>query len=291
MTDETSQNLGLSIAEIKLLEEPIEVTPKPETKSNRGRQKSGKYVDYNEASEFIKGEMIPSRTKYYEWWDRHKPKDIPKFAHRIYRNEWKGWNEFLGNDNTFGIHNVSRWRPYEEAMMYVHSLSLTSYAQWMEYCKEDKIPKDIPARPDTVYPKWRTWKHWLGNKAIEAIEAKREAEGRTQVYYIIHEQGVPENVLTFGLEPNGVRGLKDRWDREQFTIIRAFWYDRNEAEYVTNVVNSLSVKYLGEDRQRIVPNYWEIIYYLEQKLDRINLRSAYQTSAELKRTGEIELVE
>ena len=107
MTNEKpSPNMGLSIEEIKLLDEPngaIEETDK----KRRGRQKTGKYVDYEEASAFVKGELINSRTKYYEWWDRHKPKDIPKFAHRAYRHEWKGWNAFLGNENSFGIHNIS----------------------------------------------------------------------------------------------------------------------------------------------------------------------------------------
>jgi hypothetical protein len=277
--------LGSSIAEIKLFDEPnngdhIERPEKPK----RGRKKTGKYVEYHEAKAFIHGELIQSRTKYYEWWERHKPKDIPKYPYRIYQLEWESWNVFLGNENTFGIHNANKWRSYEEAMIYIHSLNIASYTDWLTFCKEDKIPEDIPARPDLVYPKWRTWNHWLGNKAVEAVEAKREAEGKNQIYYIIHEQGVPENVLTFGVEPSGASGLKERWDREQFTIVRAFWYNREEADYITNVVHQLSNSYLGEERQRIVPNYWEIIYYLEQKLDRANLKAAYQTSAALKRT-------
>lgn len=281
-------NIGLSINEIKLLDEPNEANPDEQpVKKTRGRKNTGKYVSYEEACEFIKGELIQSRSKYFEWFDRHKPKDIPRFPYRIYHKEWIGWNEYLGNNNTFGTHNVGKWRSYEEAMMYVHTLDIINYTQWIECCKADKIPDDIPSRPDLIYPKWRTWNHWLGNKVAEAIEAKREADGRIQIYYIIHEVGVPENVLTFGIEPNGLSGLKDRWDRERFTIIRAFWYDRNEAEYINNVVGNLSSQYLGEDRQRIVPNFWEVIYYLEQKLDRANLKNVQQTSSDIKRTIDI----
>ena len=273
---------GLSISEIQLFEEPQEGLVNYPGKKKRGRQKTDKYVSYDEASAFIKGELIQSRDKYYEWFDRHKPKDIPKYPYRIYQHEWQGWNSFLGNTNTFGLHNSGKWRPYEEAMMFVHSQGLASYAEWTEYCKSGNLPADIPPRPDLTYTKWRTWNHWLGNKYIEALEAKRQAEGKTQIYYIIHEPGTPENVLTFGIEPAGVSGFREKWEREHFTIIRAFWYDRNEADYINAVVAQLSSTYQGDEKQRIVPNFWEVVYYLEQKLDRVNLKLAYQTTSELR---------
>ncbi len=284
------QTTGLSIHEIKLFEEPIAVEPPPE-KKKRGRKSSGKYVSFTEARAFIRGELIQSRTKYFEWWARNKPSDIPRFPYRIYAKEWVSWNDFLGNNNnSFGHHNVAKWRPYDEAMMFVHLLEIESYTKWLEYCKSGNLPSDIPSRPDLVYTtRWRTWNHWLGNRATEAIDAKREAEGRTQVYFIVHETGTPENVLTFGIEPSGVSGFKARWERDNFNIIRIFWYDRNEAEYINKVVNHFSSVYLGEDRQRIVPNFWEIVYYLEQRLEKIDINKAFQTSASL-RNGEIHLL-
>jgi hypothetical protein len=267
---------GLTLEELKLLDEPLPGIIKPIKPTNRGRKKSGKYVEYLVAKDFVRGELIQSRAAYEEWWSRHKPKDIPRFPHRIYVSEWIGWNEFLGNSNIFGIHNLRNWRPYEEAIKFIHSLQIVSYAKWMEQCKDGKLPNDIPTRPDLVYAKWRTWNHWLGNRPIEAIEAQRAIDKRSQVYYIIHEHGLPENILTFGMDTMGVASFKQKWEREHFTIIRAFWYDRDEAEYISNVVNSLSVSYLGDDRQRIVPNFWEIVYHLEQKLDRVNLQKSFE---------------
>lgn len=269
---------GLTLEELKLLDEPLPGTTKPPKVSAapRGRRKSGKYVEFLQAKEFVQGELIQSRAGYEEWWSRHKPKDIPRFPHRIYASEWGGWNNFLGNNNTFGLDNLRSWRSYEEALTYVHSLQLPSYTKWMEFCKDGKLPKDIPTRPDLIYTSWRTWNHWLGNRPVEAIEAKREVDKRSQVYYIIHETGLPENILTFGIDPAGVSSFKQKWDREQFTIIRAFWYDRDEAEYIKKVVHHLSSSYLGDERQRVVPNFWEIVYHLEQKLDRINLQKTTQ---------------
>lgn len=250
--------------EIKNLEEPIYFPPnyKP-----RGRPKNQNYLSYEEAREFMLSEMIPSRNKYYEWWDRNKPKAIPRFPYRVYK-EWTSWNDFLGTKNEFGIRYGRIWRPLEEAAMYVHKLKIETYAKWMEYCKENTLPNDIPARPDLVYANWKTWGHWLGNRPAEALDAIREAQ-KLQVYYLIHEQGVPENIITFGVETAGPTVFKERWQREQFDILRMYWYEQEQAPRIKNILDALSTTYLDNDRQRICPNVWEINYYLELTLQRI----------------------
>lgn len=255
----------LELEEIRNLEEPI-YEPKAEGKT-RGRPKNENYIPYVEAREFIHGELIPSRKKYHEWWDRNKPKAIPRYPYRVYK-DWVSWNDFLGTDNEFGVRVGRQWRPMDEAITWVHSLKIESYPKWMEWCKENTLPDDIPARPDLVYNNWRTWNHWLGNRPIEALEAIREAR-KLAVYYIIHIPGVPENVFTFGMDPVGPTSFKERWEREKFTIIRMFWYEPEQAERVKHILESLSSPYLGDDKQRICPNFWEINYHLELTLQRI----------------------
>ena len=256
----------MDLEDIKNLEEPIYMPP---LQKPRGRPKNENYIPYEEAREFIRGEMIPSRNKFHEWWDRNKPKSIPRFPYRVYTDKWVSWNDFLGTDNEFGLRVGKSWRQLEEAAMWVHKLKIESYGKWMEYCKANTLPEDIPARPDLVYSGWKTWGHWLGNKPVEAIEAVREAQ-KLQIYYIYHEQGVPENVLNFGVDSIGPSNFKERWEREKFTIIKMFWYDPNEAGEVKKIIDYFSTPYLGDDRQRIVPNIWEIVYYLQMKLETIH---------------------
>jgi len=256
----------MSLDEIKNLEEPIYMPP---LQKHRGRPKNENYIPFEEAREFIRGEMIPSRNKFHEWWERNKPKAIPRFPYRVYTTEWISWNDFLGTDNEFGVRVGKNWRQIDEAAMWVHTLKIESYGKWLEYCKDNTLPADIPARPDLVYASWKTWNHWLGNKPVEAMEAVREAQ-KIQIYYIIHEPGVPENVLNFGIDTIGPSSFKDRWQREHFTIVKLFWYDPAEALEVKKVVEYFSTPYLGDERQRIVPNVWEIVWYLQMRLDMIN---------------------
>lgn len=256
----------MELEEIANLEEPIyqKVIHKPKS----GRPKNTNYISYAEAREFVVDELIPSRNKYLEWWDRNKPKSIPRFPYRVYKNEWIGWNEFLGNDNEFGLNVGRAWRPLEEAVVWVHKLKIESYTKWMEYARTNTLPNDIPARPDLVYSSWKTWMHWLGNRPIEALNVIKEAQ-KIQIYYIIHERDVPENVFTFGVETMGQTALKERWERENFDIVRLFWYEADKLPEIKRILDGLSSTYLGLDKQRICPNVWEINYYLELTLQRI----------------------
>lgn len=246
-----------------------------------GRKRNENWLSWDEAKEFIRSEMIPSRSKYAEWWDRNKPKALPRFPYRVYTKEWKGWNDFLGNENEFQK-NTKNWRPLDEAVLLVHKLKIESSSQWMEWCKMQRkagtMPKDIPARPDLVYDKWRSWNHWLGNKPAEALEAKQQAQ-RVAIYYITHDKSVPENVFDFGVEMGGISALKDRWEREHFDIVKLFWYDQSKGNTIKQLVDALSVPYLGYDRQRVTPNVWELIWMLQVHLDSVTKEqlSAYAT--------------
>lgn len=247
-----------------------EVTAAPDQeKKRRGRPKNQNYLSYEEARAVIREELIPSMSKYKEWWNREKPKTIPRFPYRVYIDEWVSWNDFLGTDNKFNDRSGRSWRQYDEGAMWAHSLKLKSSDEWFEYCKTNELPADIPTRPDLVYTnKWTSWNHWLGNKTTQAIEAKQQAQN-IQVYYIIHEKDVPGNVFTFGVEPNGISALKERWEMKQFDVLKLFWYDPSRSAIAKQIVETFSTPYMGMDRQRIVPNVWEIVYHLQMQFEMI----------------------
>ena len=259
----------MELEDIKNLEEPIYVEKEVKEKKTGGRPKNTDYLSYEEAREFVRGEMIPSRSKYLEWWERNKPKSIPRFPYRVYK-EWTSWNDYLGNDNEFSAKTSRAWRPFDDAVQFVQKLKIESYPKWMEYCREHRaeMPEDIPSRPDLVYPQWRTWPYWLGNKPIEIVNAAVEAR-KNHIFFVIHDQDVPENVFTFGVEQGGQTALKDRWEREKFDIVRLFWFEQEQADHIKRIIDSLSTPYMDNERQRICQNVWEINYYLEVTLQRI----------------------
>lgn len=251
-----------------------EIAEKKADAKPRGRPKNANYLPWAEAREFVRGEMLPSRGKFFEWWDRNKPKTIPRFPYRVYtaEGEFTSWNDFLGTNNKFNDKIGIKWRPFLEATAWAIKLGLKSQDEWMEYCRQEEsgVPKDIPARPDLVYDEWRSWSHWLGSRPAQKIEAQQEIAKKIQVFYIIHEaEQTAQNVLKFGVEPAGLTSMKARWEDQQFTIVKMFWYDPTKSAVINQIIEAFSRPYQGNNSERIVPNVWEIVYHLQMHLDQI----------------------
>lgn len=58
---------------------------------------------------------------------------------------------------------TKKFRSFQEAREYVHSLKLKSVHEWENLSKSGKKPKDIPYTPVRTYPKqWKGFGDWLG---------------------------------------------------------------------------------------------------------------------------------
>lgn len=239
--------------------------PKPSL-IRTGAPKNPHYLPWEEAREFIRNEMIPSRTKYEQWWNANKPKTLPRFPYRVYTKHWVSWNDFLGTNNKFNQNKYRKFLPYEQGCLWAHTLKLQTQQEWIDYCKDNKPPENIPIRPDLTYPTWRSWSHWLGNKAAQTVEINQQVLGNS-IFYIIHEQGVPSNVLSFGVEINGITGLEQRWEREKFDIFKLFYANPAKQDVINKIIASMSTPYLGNEQQRIVTNGHEIVWLLQIHLD------------------------
>lgn len=243
--------------------------PKPLSRSEDSRKKNKNYLDFDDAREYMRSEMIPSRTKFYEWYELNKPKTIPRFPYRVYK-EWVSWNDFLGNENEFSVKVAKNYRDYEKAVLWAQTLALKTQPEWLVFARSGELPADIPARPDLVYKQWRGWSHWLGKTTSDIIQAKQQEAARNPaVFYIVKEQNVPDNVFTFGVDPVGIPSLSDWWKAEQFQIIRLYHYEPRYMEYAKATIENLSSYYLATDTMIVAPNVWEIIWHLDTTLERV----------------------
>jgi len=236
---------------------------------------SSNYLPWEEAREYIRNEHIPSRGKYEEWWDTNKPKVVPRFPYRAYAKNWISWNDFLGANNTFAPKAAANWIPMTEAMKFVHPLRLETQADWLEFVKTNKKPARIPNRPDLTYKEWKGWAHWLGQDIVKALERKQQLR-QSPVYFIIHERGFPDNVLTIGSDPHGLPSFYKKYVEHKFDIIRMYWYDQKQAPALQHIINSLTKPYQDYTRQRLVPNVWDLIYHFQFKLEGIKKEDALE---------------
>ena len=222
-------------------------------------------LSFADARQFVRDECISHRAEYFRWYDYNRPAQIPKYPRTAYKDEWKGWNDWLGNNNTFK--GVKRnFRPFSEAVAFVHKLHLKSAQAWFQYIREHGIPDDIPSRPELVYRKrgdWVSWPHWLGNTLSTRVAGVQEIVKQAGLLYIVHIPGRPANVFKIGVELGGASAIRDAQAKVGFTVIKLFkmepqydwkalvlqhakpWWE-NDAEFLVDNVNALMFD-LGND--------------------------------------------
>ena len=97
------------------------------------------------------------------------PNDIPKSPERIFHNEWLGMGDWLGTYSR----RSTKFRSFSDARKYVRSLKIRSEIEWTKYCKERKIPLDIPTSPRTTYRNdWQGFGNWLGTFRTKTRNAR-----------------------------------------------------------------------------------------------------------------------
>jgi hypothetical protein len=133
------------------------------------------FLPYEEAKKIVHWHGIDSRKTFWDWHDKNKPANIPKYPNRCYK-EFEGWTKFTLSTNHFKQPRAPV-RPHDEAIAFIHSLGLRSREEWLEFARSDRCPKDIPLMPEIAYKSkgWISWNHWLGNKPRAKIEAQKIA--------------------------------------------------------------------------------------------------------------------
>lgn len=221
-----------------------------------------KNLTFEQAREFVRSQCIPSVYKYWRWWDENHPKQIPRRPNRAYAKDWKGWNDFLGSSNIFPVAKL--WLPMEEAMVHVHKLNVQSSANWLAYFRDHRheLPEGIPARPDLVYPTWKSWAYWLGYKPGAKIQALQQNPG---VWYILQKQGMPPNVITVGTEQGGKFGVEQLAKRYNAKVLRMYQVETEHRAFFDRMVSTLTSPYYS-DQDRIASNLNQLFWELDSTL-------------------------
>jgi len=217
------------------------------------------WLPFTDAREVVRDECIASVSQYYKWWNFNRPAQIPKYPYNVWKKEWVSWNDFLGNDNTFDP-GSKEYRPYPDAIRYVHNLQLRSQRMWFDYVRDNDVPDNIPRRPEMVYKKdWISWNHWLGNKASARVAVQQAVADNPGVLYIVHLHGRPANVVRIGIvsEVGGLGGLGPHsivklyqmehgydWEKVVSQFGSRWW--ENDAEWMISNINELLFE-LGSD--------------------------------------------
>ncbi len=122
--------------------------------------KDRKYLSYLAAKKFVHKLNINSTTEWYKYCESgKKPSQIPRQVKTVYKNEFEGWDEFLGSNQI----NIT-YQNYYDAEKYAKSKNLKNRGEWERYTKDKNFPTDIPKAPSAKYKNngWIDWGTFLG---------------------------------------------------------------------------------------------------------------------------------
>jgi hypothetical protein len=135
------------------------------------------FRDFESAREFVRKLGLKNREEWKEYCKSgNKPDDIRSYPNDCYKNEFKGYGDWIGTDriSTIKLNFLS----FESAREFVRKLGLKSKTEWKEYCKSSKSQDNIPTNPERTYKnEFKGMGDWLGNgntRDWRSFESARE---------------------------------------------------------------------------------------------------------------------
>ncbi|MFM2199931.1 MAG: hypothetical protein RLZZ505_3363 [Verrucomicrobiota bacterium] len=133
------------------------------------------YRSFEKAKKFARSLGLKGSAEWRQFCKNSLPPDIPANPDRVYAdNGWIGYGDWLGTGTV--ATSRRKYRSFNEARTFAHSLGLKGVAEWREFCKgslKDKgsLPPDIPSKPDNCYLKsgWAGYGDWLGTGSIASF--------------------------------------------------------------------------------------------------------------------------
>ncbi|MCY4322049.1 MAG: hypothetical protein OXC37_06590 [Bdellovibrionaceae bacterium] len=118
--------------------------------------RSGNWMSYEEAKEYIRAEGIRSYTEFSNWSKLGmRPMRFPSHPQVTYKEDWISWPEFLGT--------IKNWMSYEEAKTFIQKQGIKSEIAYRKWKREGKRPANFPSNPDRFYKEfWQGWRIFFG---------------------------------------------------------------------------------------------------------------------------------
>lgn len=190
-------------------------------------------MPYQGAQLVVRSAGLKSRKEFGDWWEKYKPISIPKMPHRVYP-DWGGWGDFLGTDNTFQKNTSRQYRPFWEAIRFVHSLGLAVKADYAKAYEAGKIPSDIPKAPQTQYKEWVSWDHWIGKNVKSKIDV---AKTNVAIFGVCARTDLPSGYFECIIDKNGLTAFKESLDRRgDVRLVKAYKWDPAKTDLALRIL-------------------------------------------------------
>ena len=132
----------------------------------------GTYLSYSQAKKTIAHLSLISRIEWNIYSKSgNKPLNIPSSPNSVYKKDWKGWGDFLCNNN-IAPQNLE-FVNYEEACKIIQENGIKSFSQFQKFKLTENFNLfNLPKAPEVVYKNhgWIGYSAFFGKKTIEKYD-------------------------------------------------------------------------------------------------------------------------
>ena len=140
------------------------------------RLRGSRWKSYKDAKIFAHKLKLSSSVKYKDWYRGTfknlppRPLDIPSSPRTVYKDDWKGWADYLGPSYYKNKSIQKQHLSFNKAKKLASSLEIISTKEWSDFIKSEafkNLPEDFPLNPPGAYrnnPNWKGMPDFLGYK-------------------------------------------------------------------------------------------------------------------------------
>ena len=188
------------------------------------------WMSFQDAKALMQSQGIRTHGQFQEWSkSKKRPKDFPSHPQRTYKNEWRGWRDFLG----------AKWMSFDQAKARMQSQGIRTFTQFREWSKSGQRPENFPSNPNITYKdKWRGWSDFLGTGNISTQNSEQTIfEARAAfLRQKISTDITPEEEKQAGSKPENFPNSPDevykdeQTDPDNFLESETTWMSFNESK-------------------------------------------------------------
>lgn len=137
--------------------------------------KRDEFLDFISAREFVRELGLKNQKEWNEYVSSGQiPTNIPRRPNSVYKNEWKGYGDWLGNEDSYRLSVWNCYKEFLDAREFVRSLRLKNSDAWYSYTQEKDFPDFLPKNPGNFYDEWQGMGDWLGNGQVAPQEISKK---------------------------------------------------------------------------------------------------------------------
>ena len=212
-------------------------------------------MKYEEAVDFLRDKNLGTQ-RLYKKYVKDNRINLPISPHLVYKKDWIGFNEYLGNNNIITKYVGINFINFNDAKNYIKQFNIKSQREYYRWHKENK-PINLPFNPKKSYSDWISWMDWLSIDKKSNREIRGSFLNFEEARKFVHKLNIKSTVewkIYIKNKPNFIPSLpyvtyKNKWvSWEDWIGYKLNIYESMNVRIISDFLDMRNIKYIKEKR-------------------------------------------